>query len=69
MIEFFVILALLMVLVAAAGAWQGGGARRVLYDRDVVDRRPRVVEEEFHDEPYPRPLTRSRRVVRRRRSW
>lgn len=66
MITFFVILALLMVLVAAAGQWQWGGSRRrVVVDRDVVvDRRPDLVEE-IVDEPYP--VARTRRVVRRRR--
>jgi hypothetical protein len=71
MIAFFVILVLLMVLVFAAGQWNGGPRRRVIYDRDVVvDRRPTVVErgpdlveEEIVEEPYP---ARSRRVVRRR---
>lgn len=72
MIAFFVILALLMVLVAFAGQWNSGRRRRVIYDRDVVvDRRPTVVErgpdvieEEIVEDPYP--VARSRRVVRRR---
>lgn len=69
MITFFVILAVLMVLVVAAGQWSAGPGRRVLYDRDVVvGRRRSVVEEEVvDDEPYP--VARSRRVVRRRRSY
>ena len=77
MIAFFVILVVLMVLVVAAGQWQAGPRRRILYDRDVVvDRRPDVVEETV-DEPYdpygpsrPRTAARSsRRVVRRRRTY
>jgi hypothetical protein len=73
MIAFFVILVLLMVLVFAAGQWNGGPRRRVIYDRDVVadrrpevlvDRRPGVVEEEIVEDPYP--VARTRRVVRRR---
>jgi len=74
MIGFFIILALLMVLVAAAGAWSrgnwGGPRQRVIYERSpVVERRPRaslgeeIVEEEWHDAG---PAPRSRRVVRRR---
>lgn len=68
MIAFFLILALLMVFVVLAGQWSAGPRRRVIYDRDVVvDRRPRVVEEEIvEDDPYP--VAPSRRVVRRRRS-
>lgn len=67
MIAFFVILAVLMVLVAAAGQWSAWSRRRVVHVRDVVvDRRPDVIEEEFIDEPHP--VARStRRVVRRRR--
>ena len=67
MIAFFIILALLMVFVVLAGQWSTGARRRVIYDRDVVvDRRPRLVEEEVvEDDPYP--VDRSRRVVRRRR--
>lgn len=66
MIAFFIILALLMVLVVATGQWQAGSRRRVIY-RDVVpDRRPEIVEEEMVDAPFP--VTR-RRVVRRRRSY
>lgn len=67
MIAFFVILALLMVLVAFAGQqWSAGSRRRVVVDRDVVvDRRPDLISEEIVDEPYP--VARSRRVVRRRR--
>lgn len=67
MIAFFVILALLMVFVVLAGQWSAGAGRRVMYDRDVVvDRRPRVIEEEIiDDDPYP--VERGRRVVRRRR--
>ena len=66
MIAFFVILALLMVLVVIAGQWNAGPRRRVIYDRDVVvDRGPRVVEEEIVEDPYP--VARARRVVRRRR--
>lgn len=67
MIAFFVILAMLMVLVAVAGRWSSAGPRRrVIYDRDVVvDRRPEVVEE-IVDDPYPVARS-SRRVVRRRR--
>lgn len=70
MITFFILLAVLMVLVVAAGQWSAAGPRRrVLYDRDVVvDRRPDVVEEEIVDDPYP-VATRSRRVVRRRRGY
>ena len=69
MITFFVILAVLMVLVVAAGQWSARPGRRVLYDRDVVvDRRPDVVEEIVEDDPYP-VATRSRRVVRRRRTY
>lgn len=69
MITFFVILAVLMVLVVAAGQWSAGARRRVVYDRDVVARpRARVVEEEIVDDPYDRPVVR-RRVVRRRRSY
>lgn len=65
MIAFFVILAVLMVLVVAAGQWSAGPRRRVVYDRDVVvDRRPDLVEEVVED---PYPVVRSRRVVRRRR--
>ena len=65
MIAFFVILVLLMVLVFAAGQWNSGHRRRVIYDRDVVvDRRPDLIEEEIiHD---PAPVARSRRVIRRR---
>lgn len=67
MITFFVILAVLMVLVVAAGQWSAGPGRRVFYDRGVVvGRRRGVVEEEVvDDEPYP--VARSRRVVRRPR--
>lgn len=70
MITFFVILAVLMVLVVAAGQWSAAGPRRrVHYDRDVVvDRRPEIIEEEIVDDPYP-VATRSRRVVRRRRGY
>lgn len=69
MITFFVILAVLMVLVVVAGQWSGGPGRRVFYDRDVVvDRRPDVVEEIVEDDPYPAPRSR-RRVVRRRRTY
>lgn len=68
MIAFFVILAVLMVLVWAVGSWSGGLRRRQSYDRDViVDRRPEVVEEIVED-PYPQRV-RSRRVVRRRRTY
>ncbi|HVL93055.1 MAG TPA: hypothetical protein VM264_06885 [Acidimicrobiales bacterium] len=78
MFAFFIILALLMVLVVAAGSWSSGawggrGGRRVIYDRTPVERRPRsvvsstrgeeVIEEEWEDTG-TRP--RSRRVVRRR---
>lgn len=72
MIAFFVILVVLMVLVFAAGQWNSGPRRRVIYDREVVvDRRPHVVErgpgvvEEEIVDPYP--VARSRRVLRRRR--
>lgn len=72
MITFFVILVVLMVLVVAAGTWSNGPGRRVYYDRDVVvDRGPEVIEEEVVAAPYaeaPRPITRTRRVVRRRRT-
>jgi hypothetical protein len=80
MFAFFIILALLMVLVVAAGSWSSGawggprGGRRVIYDRTPVERRPRtvvsstrgeeVIEEEWEDTG-ARP--RSRRVVRRRK--
>ncbi len=68
MIAFFVILVVLMVLVVAAGQWSAGPRRRVIYDRDVVvDRGPDLIEEEVVDDPYP--VTRSRRVVRRRRTY
>lgn len=69
MIAFFVILAVLMVLVVAAGQWSAGPRRRVLYDRDVVvDRRPEVVEEIVEDDAYA-VSSRPRRVVRRRRTY
>jgi len=72
MIAFFVILVVLMVLVFAAGQWNSGSRRRVIYDRevvverqpDVVERGPGVVEEEILDRPHP--VARSRRVLRRR---
>lgn len=69
MITFFVILAVLMVLVVAAGQWSAGArGRRVIHERDVlVDRGPDVIEEEIIDDPYPRPA--ARRLVRRRRSY
>ena len=69
MVAFFVILALLMVLVFAVGQWQAGPRRRVVYDRDVIPARrsPDVIEEELVDDPYP--VARSRRVVRRRRTY
>ncbi len=68
MITFFVILAVLMVLVWAAGSWSAGARRRQSYDRDViVERRPDVVEE-LVDDPYPQ-RSRLRRVVRRRRTY
>lgn len=70
MITFFIILAVLMVLVFAAGQWQAGTRRRVIHDRDVVvDRGPDVIEEEIVDDGYRRPVARSRRVVRRRRTY
>jgi hypothetical protein len=71
MIAFFVILAVLMVLVVAAGRWSAGSrGRRVIYDRDVVvDRGPDIIEEEIFDDVDRRPVARSRRVVRRRRSY
>lgn len=72
MIAFFVILALLMVFVVVAGQWSGAGParRRVVHDRDVVvDRGLDLIEEEIVDDPYPQPVARSRRVVRRRRSY
>lgn len=66
MIAFFLILALLMVLVAATGRWQAGPRRRVIY-RDVVPRRRHeLIEEEIVDDPYPAPR---RRLVRRQRSY
>ena len=74
MIAFFIILAVLMVLVVAVGAGWGRVPRR--YGRDVVverepglmaDRGGEVVEEEVVEEPAPRPLGQTRRVVRRRR--
>lgn len=69
MITFFIILAVLMVLVVAAGQWSGVGRRRVVHDRDLlVDRRPDLMEEEIVDDPYPARV-RSRRVVRRRRTY
>ena len=70
MVTFFVILAVLMVLVWFAGSWSAGARRRATYDRDVVvDRRPDVIEEIVTDDPAPRPVSRSRRVVRRRRVY
>lgn len=70
MIAFFIILAVLMVLVFAAGQWQAGPRRRVTYDRDVVvDRGPDLIEEEIVDDGYRQPVARSRRVVRRRRTY
>ena len=68
MIAFFVILVVLMVLVAAAGQWSAAPRRRVVYRDAVVDRRPDLVEEEVVEDAYPVD-TRSRRVVRRRRSY
>jgi hypothetical protein len=69
MLTFFIILAVLMVLVFALGQWQAGPRRSVIYDRDIVTRRrPEVIEEELvDDDPYP--VARSRRVVRRRRTY
>ncbi|HUR18733.1 MAG TPA: hypothetical protein VMZ51_07340 [Acidimicrobiales bacterium] len=69
MIAFFVLLVVLMVLVVAAGTWNAGPRRRGPYARDVVvDRRPDVVEEVVYDDAYTPPVTRTRRVVRRRRT-
>ncbi len=73
MIAFFIILAVLMVLVVAAGSGWGRLPRRygrdVVVDRDpgLVDGGTEVVEEEVVEEPAPRPLGQTRRVVRRRR--
>ncbi len=82
MIAFFIILAVLMVLVVAVGAGWGRAPRRygrdVIVDRDpevivdrgpevIVDRGSEVVEEEVIEEPAPRPAAPTRRVVRRRR--
>ena len=66
MIAFFIILAVLMVLVALLGSGWARPPRRV-YRGPVVDRRPEVVEEEVHEEPPARPVEATRRVVRRRR--
>ncbi|MGH9177837.1 MAG: hypothetical protein ACRD0N_04710 [Acidimicrobiales bacterium] len=68
MLTFFIVLAVLMVLLFALGQWQAGPRRRVIYDRDIVARRrPEVIEEVVDDDPYP--VARSRRVVRRRRTY
>ena len=73
MIAFFIILAVLMVLAVAVGSGWGRAPRRygrdVVVDRDppLVDRGAEVIEEEVVEEPAPRPLGQTRRVVRRRR--
>ncbi|MDP9069977.1 MAG: hypothetical protein M3N68_01560 [Actinomycetota bacterium] len=74
MVAFFIILAVLMVLVVAIGSGWGRAPRR--YGREAVvdpeadvavDRGPDVIEEEVYEDPAPRPVRRTRRVVRRRR--
>jgi len=76
MIAFFVILALLMVLVVAAGMWSSGAwggprtGRRVIYDRGPATARrarPELDEEVVEEEWSGADGRPGRRVVRRRR--
>lgn len=71
MITFFILLVVLMVLVVAAGSWIGGPRRRVYYDQGptVIDRRSRVIDEEYVEEPELRPMASGRRIIRRRRTY
>jgi hypothetical protein len=70
MFTFFILLAVLIVLVVMAGSWMGGpgSRRRVIYERGpAMTRRPDVIEE-IVEEPELRPIA-SRRIVRRRRTY
>ncbi|HVF75832.1 MAG TPA: hypothetical protein VM938_12350 [Acidimicrobiales bacterium] len=71
MITFFILLVVLMVLVVAAGSWVAGPRRRVYYERGPIvrDRGTEVLEEEYVEEPQLRPISSSRRIIRRRRSY
>jgi hypothetical protein len=71
MVTFFFLLVVLMILVVAAGSWMGGPIRRrVIYERrpTVVERDPTIVEE-YIDTPVVDPAARTRRVVRRTRTY